>query len=230
MSRFISLVDKVKYLRNPKEIEVLINVTSNFSLSIRRKNRARAALLALTLAASPFWALASRANISVKNFGKVNENLYRGGQPSRDGFRELKNLGVRTVVDLRTGDRSEEAQEVGSLGMNYVNIPMDDSDRTYDPQVSKFLALVQDPNNGPVFVHCAGGRHRTGTVVAAYRMSVDGWDIGRSYQEMKDYDFYTAGGHGGYKTYVYDYYDRLERQHRGAPVSEKAIAATGAQR
>jgi len=197
---------------------------------MRRKNRARAALLALTLAASPFWGLAGRANISVKNFGRVNENLYRGGQPSRDGFRELKDLGVRTVVDLRTGDRSEEAEEVRSLGMNYVNIPMDDSDRTYDPQVTKFLSLTQNSKNGPIFVHCAGGRHRTGTVVAAYRMSVDGWNIGRSYQEMKDYDFYTAGGHGGYKTYVYDYYGRLEQQHSSAPASEKVIAAAGAQK
>ncbi len=175
-----------------------------------------------------FWSLAESSSTTIRNFGKVNDNLYRGAQPALDELRNLREMGIRTVVDLREGDRSGETTTVRTLGMNYVSIPMNDSQQTYDPEVTKFLSLMKDSTKGPFFVHCAGGRHRTGTVVASYRMSVDGWGVDRAYREMKDYGFYTAWGHGGYKTYVYDYYDRLHHQAQNVPVAERAVAAGAA--
>lgn len=44
-----------------------------------------------------------------------------------------------------------------------------------------------DPVSGPVYVHCDGGRHRTGAMIAVYRMAIEGWDIQRAYREMRQY-------------------------------------------
>ena len=91
-------------------------------------------------------------------------------------------------------------------GMRYINVPM--NVRGYPPPdlAPRFLALVNDPKNWPVFVHCHGGRHRTGVMTAIYRMAVDGWDVQRAYAEMRQYGFYKRWGHGPLKTYVFDYY------------------------
>jgi len=71
-------------------------------------------------------------------------------------------------------------------------------------------------------VHCAGGRHRTGSMIAIYRMSVDGWDFDHAYQEMKDFDFYTSRGHSCYKAYVQDYFRNLQaRNNTSAPTPAK---------
>jgi tyrosine-protein phosphatase SIW14 len=69
---------------------------------------------------------------------------------------------------------------------------------------------VNAKENQPVFVHCAGGRHRTGAMTAVYRMTMQGWDIERAYSEMKDYDFYTRWGHKAMKQYVFDYFRGLQ--------------------
>ena len=67
-------------------------------------------------------------------------------------------------------------------------------------------------------------------MLAVYRMEVDGWDVDRAYQEMKDYDFYTRFGHGCYKDYVYDYNRALKaRVPQGSSANVKAVAAAGQQ-
>ncbi|HEU0173831.1 MAG TPA: hypothetical protein VFV58_06175, partial [Blastocatellia bacterium] len=73
----------------------------------------------------------------------------------------------------------------------------------------RFLAVVNDPENWPVYVYCHGGRHRTGVVTAIYRMAIEGWDVQRAYAEMRQYGFYKCWGHGPLKAYVFDYYRRL---------------------
>jgi protein tyrosine/serine phosphatase len=83
---------------------------------------------------------------------------------------------------------------------------MSDSGRPRDEQIEQFLKIANDPSTGPFFVHCAGGRHRTGVMGAVYRMNHDGWDFDKAYQEMKAYDFYTRWGHGALKDYVQDFY------------------------
>lgn len=114
---------------------------------------------------------------ALKNFQEVEESVYRGAQPSEEGFRELAKLGVHTVVDLRGagGRSSKEAQIVVSLGMKYVNIPLDGFRAPTAEQVSKLLAILEDKNGGPVFVHCRRGADRTGTILALYRIRHDHW-------------------------------------------------------
>jgi protein tyrosine phosphatase (PTP) superfamily phosphohydrolase (DUF442 family) len=102
------------------------------------------------------------------NLHKVSDSLYRGAQPTKEGFENLKKLGIKTVVNLRGYHSDEEL--LAETGLDYKPIPMDTWDVTPD-NVMAFLRIAADPNAAPVFVHCQHGSDRTGTMVAAYRQS-----------------------------------------------------------
>ena len=148
---------------------------------------------------------ADLTNVNIKNFGQMDERFFRGGQPKEGQYSQLAALGIKTVIDLTDEPKDYEKSRVEALGMRYVNIPM--SDKSY-PQASKideFLKLVDDPTTGKFYVHCAGGRHRTGVMGAVYRFNNYNWNYDQVYKEMKDYDFYTRWGHGDMKKFVQDY-------------------------
>jgi protein tyrosine/serine phosphatase len=155
--------------------------------------------------------------VNLDNFGVVDGRIYRGEQPKANQYAELKAIGIATVVDLRDDAKAYARTSAEAAGLKYVNIPMDDHDIPTDEQIATFLATVTDEGVGKVYVHCAGGRHRTGATIATYRMAVGGWTIDQAYGEMKAYDFYTRFGHGGYKDYVYDYYKRLKADPASVP-------------
>lgn len=146
----------------------------------------------------------------IENFGKVNENYYRGSQPNAQQFAWLKSLGIKTVIDLRKDSVKEAPEQVRNLGMQYFNIPMKASTPATPAQTDQFLKLVNDPENWPVYVHCKGGRHRTGALSAIYRITHDGWTADEAYQEMKRYDFNQGffGGPSAQKKFVYTFYER----------------------
>jgi tyrosine-protein phosphatase SIW14 len=123
----------------------------------------------------------------VGNFHQINDHLYRGAQPTPEGFRQLAALGVRTIIDLReTGSRAEaEKRIVEADGMRYINIPFAGLGAPSDRQVSKVLSIFNDSAVGPVFVHCRRGADRTGTVVACYRVSNDHWKNDAALAEAK---------------------------------------------
>ena len=150
---------------------------------------------------------ASFANIKIKNFGQMNEQFYRGAQPKESDYQALAALGIKTVIDLRDDPESYEKRNVEALGMRYVNIPMNDKSYPRSEQINAFLKLAGEPAIGKFFVHCAGGRHRTGVMGAVYRFTHDHWNYDQVYTEMKSYDFYTRFGHGAMKQYVQDYWE-----------------------
>jgi len=156
----------------------------------------------------------ANALVTVENFGQVNDHIYRGGQPKGENFRQLAAIGVKTIVDLRSDSERDAKRLAEAAGLKYINLPMVPKAYPQADAATRFLEIVNNPENGVVYVHCAGGRHRTGSMIAVYRMSVDGWDIDRAYQEMKDYDFYTSMGHGRYLDYVRDYYRDRQAHHK----------------
>jgi protein tyrosine/serine phosphatase len=149
-------------------------------------------------------------SVPIKNFGKVNENYYRGSQPSAAQFEDLKRLGVKTIVDLRE-DKVEQAEKwARAAGLQYVNISLRPHRAATEEQSSYFLKLVNDPANQPVYVHCKGGRHRTGQMTAIYRITHDGWTADQAYQEMKKYDFEDSLFYPrAVKKHVFSYYERF---------------------
>src|SRR6476661_4581221 len=123
--------------------------------------------------------------IRIDNFGQINEHYYRGAQPRGDDFRALAGLGVKMMIDLAAeGDPAEEAN-AKAAGINFVRIPMTTHEIPSPAVIAQFLKLVNDPANQPVYVHCIGGKHRTGVMTAVYRMTADGWSADKAYSEMK---------------------------------------------
>jgi protein tyrosine/serine phosphatase len=186
-------------------------------------------LVVLSLAASPAAqpnAPTTFANIHIDNFGKISDNYFRGAQPDDRDYADLAALGVRTVIDLTRDGRSDEPGLVERAGMKFYRIPMTTSDRPAEAAVSQFLKLVNDRANQPVYVHCQGGRHRTGVMTAVYRMTEDGWTANRAYAEMKQFNFEGFPGHPTLKTFVYDYYTQIDRFHGAGQAPTVAAVVT----
>jgi protein tyrosine/serine phosphatase len=160
--------------------------------------------------------------VEVKNYGSVNDHIFRGGQPDDDEYKQLAASGIKTVIDLRNDAKGKARKLVERAGMRYINLRLDDKTPPTSEESKQFLSLVNDQVNWPVFLHCAGGRHRTGVLVAVYRMEVDGWNARQAYEEMKDFKFYSRWGHDEMKDYVFDYYRKMTETH-----SQSATGLTG---
>jgi protein tyrosine/serine phosphatase len=179
--------------------------------SFRNLTIAIFAVLALAIV-SQAQDLASQNNITIKigNFGQMDERFYRGAQPKKEDYKDLAALGIKTVIDLRDDPTDYERSLVESLGMNYVNIPMMAKKYPTEEVTRMFLKIAGDPATGKFFLHCAGGRHRTGAMGAVYRFQFDNWTFDEAYAEMKKYDFYTSWGHGAFKDFVKEYYLKIQ--------------------
>ena len=145
------------------------------------------------------------ATVKIKNFGQMDERFYRGAQPKEKDYKALAQLGIRTIIDLRDDPEEYAKSTAESVGMTYINIPMIAKKYPTPEATDMFLKTVNDPATGKFFVHCAGGRHRTGAMGAVYRFQFYHWDFEQVYREMKQYDFYTSWGHGAFKDFVKDY-------------------------
>lgn len=145
------------------------------------------------------------SKVTIKNFGQMDDRFFRGAQPKADDYQQLAALGIKTVIDLQDDPTTYEKQSVEALGMTYINIPMSDKDYPETTKIDQFLKLIDDPSTGKFYVHCAGGRHRTGVMGAVYRFNRYNWNYDQVYAEMKKYDFYTRWGHGDMKKFVQDY-------------------------
>jgi tyrosine-protein phosphatase SIW14 len=144
--------------------------------------------------------------IHIDNFGRVDATLYRGAQPQRRDYADLAALGVRLVINLTDDDAdASEPALAERAGMRYVQIPMTTHRPPTAAQLTQFMQIVADPANQPAFVHCVGGRHRTGVMTAVYRMMHDGWDAAKAFAEMQQYKFGADFLHPEFKRFVYDY-------------------------
>ena len=145
------------------------------------------------------------SRVSIDNFGQVNTEYYRGAQPKGHDYADLAAMGVKAVVDLQQDGQKNEQQLVTAAGMKYYRIPMTTRVAPTSTQLEGFLNFVNDPANQPVYVHCAGGRHRTGVMTAVYRMAHDHWSSDQAFKEMKQYRFGADVLHPEFKKFVYQY-------------------------
>lgn len=122
----------------------------------------------------------------IPNFKQVTPTIYRGGQPTVEGLQQLYALGVRTVVNLRNEEIlvNKEQQVARSLGMKFINIPLDVFNPPSQQAIQQFLKITDASQSSPVFVHCLHGQDRTGTMVALYRIRREGWKPADAYHEM----------------------------------------------
>src|ERR1700752_114668 len=148
------------------------------------------------------------------NFHQVSETLFRGGQPKDGGLQKLKQLGVKTIIDLRNDHAEAEGAEARAAGMQYFSFPMARFGRPDEKTISEVLRIIGANENQPVFVHCAKGSDRTGTIVAIYRIEHDGWTSEKAKAEANRF------GMGPWqvqmKDYIRDYYTRKSKQQSGS--------------
>jgi protein tyrosine/serine phosphatase len=121
------------------------------------------------------------------NFHQVSDTLYRGAQPSEEGFAQLKAMGVRTIINLRSFH--SDCDLIGETGLGYEHIYMKPW-HPEDEDVVRFLQIVTSEGRSPAFVHCQRGADRTGTMCAVYRVVIDGWSKEEAILEM------MYGGYG----------------------------------
>ena len=177
----------------------------------RSRTHAIAALLALVLSGPAFAEQPIRAitpdSITIFNFAKVNDRYYRGGQPLGDHYADLAALGIKTIINLtnEADGRVEEKALAEQYGMQYVSIPMSTRKAPTEAEIAKFLSIVDAPDGGAVYVHCVGGRHRTGVMTAIYRMTKDGLNGDQAFKEMKQYKYGPDFLHPEFKKFVYQY-------------------------
>jgi len=133
----------------------------------------------------PQWAVPVERP-GLPNLHRVSDDLYRGAQPTADGFRELKEMGIRTVINLRSFHSDRD--EIGDAALAYEHIAMK-AWHPEDEDVVRFLRVATDPARMPVFVHCKHGADRTGVMCALYRMAVQGWSSEEAVEEMREGGF-----------------------------------------
>ena len=123
----------------------------------------------------------------IKNLDQVDSHVYRGGQPTDEGFQYLAKSGVKTIIDLRESDDRSKAEErvVTGAGMQYVNVPMTGLTPPTEAEIAKILSILEERATGPIFVHCKRGADRTGAVIAAYHIDHDKWENARALQDAK---------------------------------------------
>lgn len=132
----------------------------------------------------------------VPNFYKVSNTLYRSAQPTAEGMSNLKAMGIETIINLRSFHSDRE--EIGDTGLAYEHIYM----KTWHPEEKeavRFLQIVTNPKRTPILVHCQHGADRTGTMVALYRVAIQGWSKEEAIHEMTKGEF---GFHGVWENLI----------------------------
>jgi protein tyrosine/serine phosphatase len=186
----------------------------------RLRSYAAALVVSIALAAPA----AAGSAIKIDNFGRVDATLYRGAQPQGQDYADLKALGVKTVIDLTSDDADpNERAMTERAGMTYVQIPMTTHTVPTSAQLAQFLSIVADPASQPVYVHCVGGRHRTGVMTAAYRMTHEGWTGDQAFKEMKQYNFGSDFLHPEFKQFVYGYHPDVRVATAAAATTTAAV-------
>jgi tyrosine-protein phosphatase SIW14 len=162
------------------------------------------------------------SRVAIQNFGRINNSFFRGAQPVGRDYASLAALGVKTVINLTSDDAAlDEETMVTKNGMGYLQIPMSTRVNPTKDQLVTFLSVVNDPARQPVYVHCVGGKHRTGVMTAVYRMTHDGWTAEQAFREMKQYRFGSDFLHPEFKRFVYAYHTEP-----AAPASPTPVLAT----
>lgn len=147
------------------------------------------------------------ASKDLPNLYKVNAGIYRGGQPTEAGIKQLKAAGLRTIIDLRDDDDRAKKEEswAKSFGLKFINLPLSNLLGPKDANIDRILEQMTHSENQPVFIHCKRGSDRTGTAIAIYRISRESWTGEAASAEAKKFGF------GWWQIWMKDYIDDYYR-------------------
>lgn len=153
---------------------------------------------------------------NIQNFGEIDCNIFRGSEPKDDDdYNLLKyRYGIKTVLDLRDDPNLDVINEIKNrINFNYINIELSDKHPPTQGQEDVIIKTLFDNSLYPIFIHCVGGRHRTGIAVALYRKIGYKWTFEEIYKEMLKYGFYTIFGHRSLKKYIHQFVKEYDKKH-----------------
>jgi protein tyrosine phosphatase (PTP) superfamily phosphohydrolase (DUF442 family) len=159
-------------------------------------------------------------------FRRLNQDYIRGSQPARGGVKTLARLGVKTIIDLRSRyDYTQEpAVSAELLGLRYYWLPMSVWDPPSDEIAQRFISIVTDKPNLPVFVFCADGVNRTGEMSAIYRLVNDNWSVDQALKEIDELGFNAY--YWSLRNFVWTYARKFRPS--ALPKSARRLSAFGA--
>ncbi|MEZ5285084.1 MAG: sulfur transferase domain-containing protein [Vicinamibacterales bacterium] len=149
---------------------------------------AAATTVALVIATAFAVAQEKQTRAGITNYTKVDAVVACGGATETAALEGLKADGFKSVVNLRLDSErganvAEGEAKAKALGLNYFHLPLSGS--APDPAVvDRFLAVVSNTANQPVFVHCASA-NRVGAVWLVKRVMQDGWPVEKATAEAK---------------------------------------------
>lgn len=166
------------------------------------------AAIALMIVVVPFVhyrkVYSTTKRLRVATEGKV----YRSGSMTAEGFRDaIRRHNIRTVINLQDeaqdpdlpnsfygGGTVKESQVCAELGARFLFLPVELIHPSEVPEkrpatIDRFLELMDNPDIYPVLIHCRAGLHRTGCLLAVYRMEYEGWSREEALFELKAHGF-----------------------------------------
>ena len=111
------------------------------------------------------------------NFYPIGEDVYRSNQPDRQRLKRMKDLGVRTIINLRGASNLShylfEKEACDALGLTLVNVPMHARQAMPRRILVQAIDAMRDAER-PVLMHCKSGADRAGLASAIYKLVFDG--------------------------------------------------------
>ena len=148
------------------------------------------------------------------NYVKVNDRLITGGQPTEEQLRAVAADGFTAVINLAPVNPpytlDDEAGLVGSLGMEYVYIPVVWSNPT-DDDFNAFEGAMNRLTDKKVLIHCAAN-FRVTAFYSLYAQKHLGWTEAQA-------DAFRAGIWAGSDYPIWEEYVAGKKAHlsKGSP-------------
>lgn len=135
------------------------------------------------------WAAQMKGGCNVPNLYRINDNLYRSGQPTAEGIEQLADpkigIKIKTIIDLREYHKDDLPAAASKLRIEQVPMNAGEEDsKVIDKNVIKVMKILSDKQNGPFLIHCLYGAERTGLICAMYRIIYQKWTKKEAIDEM----------------------------------------------
>jgi uncharacterized protein (TIGR01244 family) len=168
-------------------------------------------IIIVTLVCLLFAESAAQDSLTIRNFTRIDKQVCAAGQPTMEQFSRLKAEGIRAVINLRHTSEpfvAEEEARAKEMGLRYFSIPV----AYFSPkeeQADEFLKIMDDPQNRPVFIHCAAAI-RVSAFWMIRRVLRDGWTVEKAEEEARRIGLHPQAEH--LRKFALDYIERHKKK------------------
>ena len=124
---------------------------------------------------------------AIYNYLPISTQLATSGQPTTNQFSAIQSAGYSIIINLAPANVENalpnEAAVVASLGMDYINIPVDFSNPSQQ-DFEKFVSLLQRHSHQKIWVHCAANM-RVSCFIFKYRTAILGTNPNHAQADLR---------------------------------------------